>query len=218
MAFAAAHRMLRTCMSLGLLLVALAGCSSPSPPGVYKLGSPYQIQGAGTIRVRSELRPRGRRLVVWRAVSRPANRQRRGVRSGHGHGRAPDLAAAEPGARRQPPEPPRAGRPGQRSRAVRRRSAHRSVAGGGAAARFRRPGPCSGARPVRQPGRRQGRAAAADHPARPGHRAGPRQPATQLVATAAAQCPGPFIQVGAFAERHARTASWRSCTPCNRCR
>ena len=44
MAFAAAHPMLRTCLALALLLVALAGCGSPSPPGAYKLGSPYQIQ------------------------------------------------------------------------------------------------------------------------------------------------------------------------------
>lgn len=48
MAFAAADRVFRTHMALGLLLVALAGCSSSSPPrqsGVYKLGNPYQIQG-----------------------------------------------------------------------------------------------------------------------------------------------------------------------------
>lgn len=32
-------------VALGLFLVVLAGCSSSSPPGVYKLGSPYQIQG-----------------------------------------------------------------------------------------------------------------------------------------------------------------------------
>jgi rare lipoprotein A len=37
--------MRRTGLALALLLMALAGCSSPSPPGVYKLGSPYQIQG-----------------------------------------------------------------------------------------------------------------------------------------------------------------------------
>lgn len=33
-------------MMIGLVLIAVAGCSSsPSPPGVYKLGKPYQIQG-----------------------------------------------------------------------------------------------------------------------------------------------------------------------------
>ena len=36
----------RSCVALGLLLVALGGCSSSSPmPGVYKLGNPYQIEG-----------------------------------------------------------------------------------------------------------------------------------------------------------------------------
>ena len=45
MACAAADRMFRTRVALALLLVALAGCSSSSPPGVYKLGNPYQIQG-----------------------------------------------------------------------------------------------------------------------------------------------------------------------------
>jgi rare lipoprotein A len=47
MASAAADRIFRTRIIFGLLLLALAGCSSSpsSPPGVYKLGNPYQIQG-----------------------------------------------------------------------------------------------------------------------------------------------------------------------------
>ena len=47
MASAAADRIFRTRIVIGLLLLALAGCSSSpsSPPGVYKLGNPYQIQG-----------------------------------------------------------------------------------------------------------------------------------------------------------------------------
>jgi rare lipoprotein A len=38
-------RTLRTIVVLTLLLLMLAGCSSSSPPGVYKLGKPYQISG-----------------------------------------------------------------------------------------------------------------------------------------------------------------------------
>ena len=45
MAFAAIDPMLRARVALGLFLLALAGCGSSSPPGVYKLGNPYQIQG-----------------------------------------------------------------------------------------------------------------------------------------------------------------------------
>lgn len=45
MAFGASGRMVRSRVALGLLVVALAGCSSSSGPGVYKLGNPYQIQG-----------------------------------------------------------------------------------------------------------------------------------------------------------------------------
>jgi rare lipoprotein A len=47
MASAAADRIFQTRIVIGLLLLALAGCSSSpsSPPGVYKLGNPYQIQG-----------------------------------------------------------------------------------------------------------------------------------------------------------------------------
>jgi rare lipoprotein A len=45
MGFAAIDRTSWTRAALGLFLIALAGCSSSSPPGVYKLGNPYQIQG-----------------------------------------------------------------------------------------------------------------------------------------------------------------------------
>ena len=45
MAIGASGRMLRSLMAPGLLLLAIAGCSSSSPPGIYKLGQPYQIQG-----------------------------------------------------------------------------------------------------------------------------------------------------------------------------
>jgi rare lipoprotein A len=45
MAIGANGRMLRSLLALALSLLALAGCSSPSPRGVYKLGQPYQIQG-----------------------------------------------------------------------------------------------------------------------------------------------------------------------------
>lgn len=45
MAVGANDEVLRWFAILGLLLLALAGCSSPSPPGVYKLGQPYQIHG-----------------------------------------------------------------------------------------------------------------------------------------------------------------------------
>ena len=36
---------LRPIVVLALFLLTLAGCSSSSPPGVYKLGQPYQVQG-----------------------------------------------------------------------------------------------------------------------------------------------------------------------------
>jgi rare lipoprotein A len=45
MGIGASGTMLRSFVVLGSLLLALAGCSSPSPRGVYKLGQPYQIQG-----------------------------------------------------------------------------------------------------------------------------------------------------------------------------
>jgi rare lipoprotein A len=42
----AVSRELRSIVMIGLVLIALAGCSSsPAPPGAYKLGKPYQIQG-----------------------------------------------------------------------------------------------------------------------------------------------------------------------------
>jgi rare lipoprotein A len=45
MGIGASGTMLRSFVALGSLLLALAGCSSSSPRGVYKLGDPYQIQG-----------------------------------------------------------------------------------------------------------------------------------------------------------------------------
>ena len=45
MAIGANSRMPRSFVVLGISLLALAGCSSPAPQGVYKLGQPYQIQG-----------------------------------------------------------------------------------------------------------------------------------------------------------------------------
>lgn len=44
MAIGASGRMLRSLVALGLASLATA-CSSSSPPGIYKLGQPYQIQG-----------------------------------------------------------------------------------------------------------------------------------------------------------------------------
>jgi rare lipoprotein A len=45
MGIGASGTMLRSFVVLGSLLLALAGCSSSSPRGVYKLGQPYQIEG-----------------------------------------------------------------------------------------------------------------------------------------------------------------------------
>src|ERR671911_92678 len=45
MAIGASGRMLRSFVALGLSSLAIAACSSSSPPGIYKLGQPYQIQG-----------------------------------------------------------------------------------------------------------------------------------------------------------------------------
>lgn len=45
MAVGASGIMLRSLAALGLSVLAIAGCSSSSPPGIYKLGQPYQIQG-----------------------------------------------------------------------------------------------------------------------------------------------------------------------------
>jgi rare lipoprotein A len=42
----AVSRQIRSILVIGLALIGVAGCSSsPAPPGVYKLGGPYQIQG-----------------------------------------------------------------------------------------------------------------------------------------------------------------------------
>jgi rare lipoprotein A len=42
----ALSRKIRSIVMLGIALLALTGCSSsPSPPGAYKLGKPYQVQG-----------------------------------------------------------------------------------------------------------------------------------------------------------------------------
>jgi rare lipoprotein A len=46
MIIGAAARLVRSIVMAGLTLIALAGCgSSPAPPGVYKLGQPYQVGG-----------------------------------------------------------------------------------------------------------------------------------------------------------------------------
>ncbi len=45
MAVGPSDRALRSIVLLALLLLVLAGCSSSSPRGVYKLGQPYQING-----------------------------------------------------------------------------------------------------------------------------------------------------------------------------
>jgi rare lipoprotein A len=46
MTVTAAARLVRSIVMAALALVALAGCSSsPAPPGVYKLGQPYQVDG-----------------------------------------------------------------------------------------------------------------------------------------------------------------------------
>jgi rare lipoprotein A len=45
MTIGAGDRALRSIVVLALWLLMLAGCSSPSPRGVYKLGQPYQVNG-----------------------------------------------------------------------------------------------------------------------------------------------------------------------------
>ena len=46
MIIGAAARLVRSIVMAGLTLIALAGCSSsPAPPGIYKLGQPYQVGG-----------------------------------------------------------------------------------------------------------------------------------------------------------------------------
>ena len=203
MAFAAAHPMLRTCLALALLLVALAGCSSPSPPGVYKLGSPYQIQGR------------------WYYPAYDPNYDRVGVASWYGepfHGRRTangevfdrDMVTAAHPTLPLPSLVRVVNLQNRRELVVRvndrgpfvddrlidlSQEAARQLGfeGQGLApvrVQFVSLADAKGAPP--QPTIHHVQATAS----------GPAsEPAPQLVATAAAQCHGPFIQVGAFAEQ-----------------
>ena len=203
MAFAAAHPMLRTCLALALLLVALAGCGSPSPPGVYKLGSPYQIQGR------------------WYYPAYDPNYDRVGVASWYGepfHGRRTangevfdrDMVTAAHPTLPLPSLVRVVNLQNRRELVVRvndrgpfvddrlidlSQEAARQLGfeGQGLApvrVQFVSLADAKGAPP--QPTIHHVQATAS----------GPAsEPAPQLVATAAAQCHGPFIQVGAFAEQ-----------------
>ena len=194
--------MLRPFLALGLSLLALAACSSSSPPGVYKLGGPYQILGR------------------WYYPEFDPNYDRVGIASWYGdpfHGRP--TANGEVFDRRvitaaHPTLPlPSLVR-------VTNLDNHRELV-----VRVNDRGPFIGDRIIdlsqeaaRQLGfERQGvtpvrvqfvrLADARGQPPRPTIRRArartpepPAEPARQVVASAAAQCHGPVIQVGAFAE------------------
>jgi rare lipoprotein A len=215
--------MLRTCLALALLLAALAGCSSPSPPGVYKLGSPYQIQGRWYY---PEYDPNYDRVGVASWYGEPFH----GHRTANGEVFDRDMVTA---AHPTLPLPSlvrvvnlqnrrelvvrvndrgpfvddrlidlsqeaarQLGFEGQGLAPVRVQFVSLADAKGAppqpTVHQVRAPASAPGGEPARQPTIRQVRTPAS----------APRgAPAPQLVATAAAQCRGPFIQVGAFSER-----------------
>jgi rare lipoprotein A len=205
MVFAAADRVFRTHMALGLLLVALAGCSSSSPPrqsGVYKLGNPYQIQGRW---YHPEYDPNYDRVGIASWYGEPFHGRR--TANGEVFDRAM-VTAAHPTL----PLP-------SLVRVINLQNRRELVV------RVNDRGPFVGDRIIdlSQEAARQlgfdgqglaqvrvqfvGLADAEGVPPRPTIRHAraptsepPAEPATRPVATAAARCHGPFIQVGAFAE------------------
>jgi rare lipoprotein A len=190
-------------MSLGLLLVVLAGCSSPSPPGNYKLGDPYQIQGRWYY---PEYDPNYDRVGVASWYGEPFH----GRRTANGERFDRDMVTAAHPTLPLPSLVRVVNLQNRRELVVRvndrgpfvddrlidlSQEAARQLGfeGLGLApvrVQFVSLADAQGAPP--QPTIRHVRAPTPE-PA--------GAPATQLVATAAAQCPGPFIQVGAFAER-----------------
>lgn len=205
MGFGATDRMSWTRVALGLFLVALAGCSSSSPSGkagVYKLGNPYQIQGRWYY---PEYDPSYDRVGVASWYGEPFH----GRRTANGEVFDRDMITA---AHPTLPLP-------SLVRVVNLQNRRELVV------RVNDRGPFVGDRIIdlSQEAARQlgfeGRglaqvrvqfvslADAQGVPPRPTIRHAraptpepPAAPATRPVATAAAQCHGPFIQVGAFAE------------------
>ena len=214
--------MVRSIVIVGIVLIAVAGCSSSPPPqGTYKLGQPYQIQGR------------------WYYPEYDPDYDRTGIASWYGepfHGRATAngeifdrgiVTAAHPTL----PLPSLVrvtNLDNQREMVIRVNDRGPFVGDriidlsqeAARAARIRAAGDRPGAGAVRGPGGGRRHAAASDHPARtcPAADPGPRPgvsappaarppaplvtaaPPAQVLAQEAAQCQGPFIQVGAFAE------------------
>ena len=192
-------------MALALFLVALAGCSSSSPPGkagVYKLGSPYQIQGRWYF---PEYDPNYDRVGIASWYGAPFH----GRRTANGERFDRDMVTAAHPTLPLPSLVRVVNLQNRRELVVRvndrgpfvgdriidlSQEAARQLGfeGQGLAqvrVQFVRLADAEGVPP--QPTNRHAQAPTPEPPA---------ERAPQLVATPAARCHGPFIQVGAFAE------------------
>jgi rare lipoprotein A len=223
MAIGASGRMLRSLVALGLSSLAIAACSSSSPPGVYKLGQPYQIQGRWYY---PEFDPEYDRVGVasWygepfhgRATANGERFDRRTVTAAHPTLPLPSLVRVVNLANRRElvirvndRGPFVDDRLIDLSQEAARQLGFERQGLAQVRVQFVRLADATGEPP--QPTTRRARAPVPQEPAAPAPQLvatapvqermseRPAAPAPQLVAAAPAQCQGRFIQVGAFAE------------------
>ena len=223
MAFGASGEMLRSLLALGALLLALAGCSSSSPPGVYKLGQPYQIQGRWFYPV-FDPEYDGVGVASWygepfhgRATANGERFDRRVVTAAHPTLPLPSLVRVvnltnhrELMVRVNDRGPFVGDRIIDLSQEAARQLGFERQGLAQVRVQFVRLAEANGEPP--RPTARRARSPLPERPSKPPSQLvataptlepvpeRPPAPSPQLVATAPAQCPGRFIQVGAFAE------------------